>query len=104
MRRQLPNAPFERLATLEQRLTDHEARCEERLREIRASVTSTLVAVESLKNRFLTLAVALAAWALSQAWLGSQARLAHLETFRPNPVHDIGSYYERSNPSARSPT
>ena len=38
----------ERLAALEQRLSDHEARCEERLAEIKAAAGSTLQAVEGL--------------------------------------------------------
>lgn len=94
----------ERLASLEQRLTDHEARCEERLGEIKASAANTLIAVEGLKNRFLTMAVALAAWALAQAWAGSQARLAHLETARPATVHDIAACCGASELGARSPT
>jgi hypothetical protein len=38
----------ERLASVEQRLADHEARCEERLGEIKASASYTLNAVEGL--------------------------------------------------------
>jgi len=68
------------LAALEQRLSDHESRCEERLGEIKASAAHTLTAVEGLKNRFWTLALALAAWALAQVWAGNQARLGRLET------------------------
>lgn len=69
----------ERLAALEQRLTDHEARCEERLAEIRSSAASTLKAVEGLKGRFWTITLALLAWAMAQVWAASQARLASLE-------------------------
>jgi hypothetical protein len=69
----------ERLASVEQRLTDHEARCEERLAEIRASASNTLKAVESLKGRFWAIAVSLLAWAMAQLWSGTQARLAHVE-------------------------
>lgn len=58
----------ERLAALEQRLGDHEARCEERLADIKSTVGSTLSAVEGLKNRALALAAALLAWALAQLW------------------------------------
>jgi len=70
----------ERLAAVEQRLTDHEARCEERLGEIRTSATSTLKAVEGLKSRFWAITVALLAWALAQLWAGSQARVTRLES------------------------
>lgn len=56
---------MERLAALEQRLEDHEARCEERLADIKATLGSTLLAVEGLKNRALALAACLLAWALA---------------------------------------
>jgi len=79
MRRHLGDAGYERLASLEQRVLDHEARCEERLGEIRASASSTLKAVEGLKNRFWVIAVTLLAWAMAQVWAGSEARLDHLE-------------------------
>jgi hypothetical protein len=69
----------ERLASVEQRLTDHEARCEERLSEIKASAAHTLKAVESLRNRFWAVAVSLLAWAMAQLWASEQARLSHLE-------------------------
>jgi len=69
----------ERLATVEQRLSDHEARCEERLAEIRAAAGNTLKAVEGLKGRFWTITVALLAWALAQVWAADQARLSSLE-------------------------
>ena len=75
-----PTTAPERLASLEQRLSDHEARCEERLAEIRASATNTLKAVEGLKSRFWAITVALLAWAMAQLWAGSQARVAHLES------------------------
>jgi hypothetical protein len=70
----------ERVASLEQRLSDHEARCEERLGEIKASAAITLKAVEGLKSRFWAIAISLLAWAMAQLWSGSQARLTHLET------------------------
>jgi hypothetical protein len=69
----------ERLASLEQRLTDHEARCEERLAEIKASAAHTLKAVEALKNRFWAIAISLLAWAMAQLWAGNQARVGRLE-------------------------
>jgi hypothetical protein len=58
----------ERLAAVEQRLADHEARCEERLAEIRASAAHTLQAVEGLKSRILAICLSLLAWALAQLW------------------------------------
>jgi hypothetical protein len=73
----------ERLAALEQRLSDHESRCEERLGEIKASAANTLKAVEGLKNRFWAIALSLLAWAMAQLWAGSQARVARLEAVRP---------------------
>ena len=69
----------ERLAALEQRLTDHEARCEERLGEIKAAAASTLRAVEGLKSRSWALVVALLAWALAQVWSVNAARLDRLD-------------------------
>jgi hypothetical protein len=81
----------ERLASLEQRLTDHESRCEERLGEIKASASSTLKAVEGLKSRFWAIALALLAWAFAQVWSSNQARLAHLEAARPLAVQDVAS-------------
>jgi hypothetical protein len=77
---------LERLAAVEQRLTDHEARCEERLSEIRASAAHTLKAVESLRNRFWAVAVSLLAWAMAQLWASEQARLNHLEARPPTAV------------------
>lgn len=81
--------PTERLAALEQRLNDHESRCEERLTEIKASAASTLKAVEGLKNRFWTITLALLAWALAEVWAGSQARLDHLEAARPAAIQEV---------------
>jgi hypothetical protein len=69
----------ERVAALEQRLADHEARCEERLAEIKASAAHTLKAVEGLKNRFWAVALSLLAWAMAQLWGSEQSRLNHLE-------------------------
>lgn len=73
----------ERLAALEQRLTDHEARCEERLGEIRASAASTLSAVEGLKGRVWAIVMAMLAWALAQVWAADQARMDRLEAATP---------------------
>ena len=73
----------ERLAALEQRLGDHEARCEERLGEIRATGANTLRAVESLKARTWGMALALLAWALAQVWSANTQRLDRLEAARP---------------------
>ena len=73
----------ERLAALEQRLSDHEARCEERLSEIRATAASTLRAVEGLKSRTWGVVAALLAWALAQIWTANGARFERLETARP---------------------
>ncbi|WP_309091089.1 hypothetical protein [Phenylobacterium sp.] len=73
----------ERLAALEQRLTDHEARCEERLGEIKTAAASTLQAVEGLKNRSWALVVALLAWAMAQVWSVNAARIERLEAAAP---------------------
>jgi hypothetical protein len=73
----------ERLAALEQRLGDHEARCEERLAEIRATAASTLRAVEGLKGRAWGIAAALLAWALAQVWSVNTSRMERLESERP---------------------
>ena len=73
----------ERLAALEQRLTDHEARCEERLVEIRTTAASTLRAVEVLKSRSWGVAAALLAWALAQIWTANATRFERLEAARP---------------------
>lgn len=72
----------ERLAALEQRIQDHEARCEERLAEIKAAAASTLQAVEGLKSRSWGIAAALLAWALAQLWSANAAKLEHLEALR----------------------
>lgn len=79
-------AQNERLAALEQRITDHEARCEERLGEIKASAASTLQAVEGLKSRSWGLVAALLAWALAQLWSANATRFERLETARPSPA------------------
>lgn len=73
----------ERLAAVEQRIDDHEARCEERLSEIRTTAATTLKAVEGLKSRFWVSTVSLLAWALAQLWTGNEARLSGLEGARP---------------------
>jgi hypothetical protein len=79
----------ERLASLEQRLTDHESRCEERLGEIKASATGTLKAVEGLKSRFWAIALSLLAWALAQVWSASEARVGRLEAARPAAMQEV---------------
>jgi hypothetical protein len=79
----------ERIAALEQRLIDHESRCEERLAEIKHSAASTLKAVEGLKNRFWVIAVSLLAWAMAQVWAGSQARVARLEAAHPIALQEV---------------
>lgn len=76
----------ERLAALEQRLGDHEARCEERLAEIKATAASTLQAVEGLKSRSWGIAAALLAWALAQLWSTNATKLERLEAGRPPAV------------------
>lgn len=81
--------PSERLAALEQRLTDHEARCEERLVEIKATATTTLRAVEGLKGRSWAMVAALLAWALAQVWSANTARLDHLEAMRAAAVREV---------------
>ena len=73
----------ERLATLEQRLGDHESRCEERLGEIKATVGSTLRAVEGLKTRAWGVAAALLAWALAQLWSENSHHFERLEREQP---------------------
>lgn len=73
----------ERLAAVEQRIADHEARCEERLAEIKASASSTLKAVEGLKSRVWAIVLSLLAWALAQLWTAEQARLSRLEPAAP---------------------
>ncbi len=73
----------ERLATLEQRLGDHEARCEERLAEIKSTVSSTLQAVEGLKSRAWGVVAALLAWALAQLWSDNAQHFERLEREKP---------------------
>lgn len=73
----------ERLAALEQRLTDHESRCEERLSEIKATSATTLKAVEGLKSRVWAIVMALLAWAMAQVWSASEHRLTKLEKLAP---------------------
>jgi hypothetical protein len=80
---------LERLVSVEQRLSDHEARCEERLGEIKATVTSTLRAVEGLKSRTWGVVAALLTWALAQVWSSNAARLERLEAARPALVQDV---------------
>lgn len=79
----------ERLAALEQRLGDHEARCEERLGEIKATAASTLQAVEGLKSRSWGVVAALLAWALAQVWSASLERVRRLEAARPHLVETV---------------
>jgi len=85
----------ERVASLEQRLADHEARCEERLGEIKASASNTLKAVEGLKNRFWAITVGLLAWAMAQVWAGSQARVARLEAHPQPTVQQVANVAAR---------
>lgn len=82
-----PRTP-ERVAALEQRLADHESRCEERLGEIKASASNTLKAVEGLKSRFWAIVLSLLAWALAQVWATTQAQIARLEG-RPAAVQEV---------------
>ena len=69
----------ERLAAVEQRLSDHETRCEERLADIKLTVGGVLKAVEGLKSRSWAIVIALLAWALAQVWSANQARVERLE-------------------------
>jgi hypothetical protein len=78
----------ERLAAVEQRLTDHEVRCEERLAEIRTSASATLKAVEVLKSRFWAIVLSLLAWALAQVWTADQARIGRIERLSPAPMQE----------------
>jgi hypothetical protein len=73
----------ERLATLEQRLGDHETRCEERLSEIKSTVNSTLLAVEGLKSRAWGVVAALLAWALAQLWSENVQHFERLDREKP---------------------
>lgn len=81
----------ERLAALEQRLGDHEARCEERLAEIKATAASTLRAVEGLKSRTWGVAAALLAWALAQLWSANAVRFERLEAQRPATATEVAA-------------
>jgi hypothetical protein len=76
----------ERLAALEQRLGDHESRCEERLAEIKATVASTLQAIEGLKSRSWGVAAALLAWAFAQLWSANATKVERLEASRPAAI------------------
>ena len=79
----------ERLASLEQRLSDHESRCEERLSEIRTTAAGTLAAVEGLKGRVWSIVFAMLAWAMAQVWSASEHRISRLETVRPALVQEV---------------
>jgi hypothetical protein len=85
------SSPSERLAAVEQRLSDHESRCEERLAEIRATAATTLKAVEGLKTRSWGLAAALLAWAMAQLWTANQSRLEQLEAHPPARVSSVNT-------------
>lgn len=69
----------ERLAALEQRMNDHESRCEERLAEIKRDGLATLKAVDSLKGRAWMVVFALLAWAGAQVWASNNSRFDRLE-------------------------
>jgi len=84
----------ERLAAVEQRLSDHEARCEERLGEIKASSANTLRAVEGLKSRVWAIVLSLLAWAMAQVWSVEQARIGRMERGAAAPV--LGAAYDAS--------
>jgi hypothetical protein len=83
-----PAVDLERLAAVEQRLSDHEARCEERLTEIRTSAAHTLRAVEGLKSRFWAICLSLLAWALAQLWTADHARPAAVPAAMQEAPHD----------------
>jgi hypothetical protein len=85
----------ERLAALEQRLTDHESRCEERLGEIKASAASTLKAIEGLKGRVWTIVMALLASAVAQVWSTSEHRLSRLEAVAPAALQEVADAASR---------
>jgi hypothetical protein len=86
--KQYARGDAERLAAVEQRISDHESRCEERLAEIRVSSLHTLKAVEGLKSRIWVIVVSLLAWALAQLWAASEGRITHLEDARPAAVQE----------------
>jgi hypothetical protein len=79
----------ERLASVEQRLADHEARCQERLAEIRATTAHTLKAVEGLKGRVWAICLSMLVWALSQLWAADQDRLSRLERSHPPMAQEL---------------
>jgi hypothetical protein len=54
----------ERLAAVEQRIADHESRCEERLFEIKADGAATRATVEKLQGFVVSLIVAVCGFAL----------------------------------------
>lgn len=81
-----PCLTINRLPTFIRQVEDHESRCEERLAEIKASVASTLKAVEGLKSRAWGVAAALLAWALAQLWSANAVRLEQLEAARPAAI------------------
>jgi hypothetical protein len=60
-----PNTPGERLAALERGLSDHEARCEERLADIKHTVGETQAAIARLQWWIVGLVVAIAGWSVS---------------------------------------
>lgn len=64
----------ERISALEQRIKDHESRCEERLGEIKATAQATQKSVQGLQSRFVMVGIALLAWALAQVYSTIQAR------------------------------
>ena len=69
----------ERVAAVEQRVSDHEGRCEERLGEIKITAASTLKAVEGVRGRIWAIVIALLAWALAQVWTTQTDRMDRLE-------------------------
>lgn len=75
----------ERIATLENGLNNHESRCEERLKEIKAVASETREAVKGLQARSWALVIAILAWALAQLWVATQDRIERIED-RPAAV------------------
>lgn len=75
-----PCLTINRLPAFIRQVTDHEARCEERLTEIKATAASMLRAVEGLKGRAWGVVAALLAWALAQLWSANAVRLERLES------------------------
>lgn len=76
----------ERVGIVEQRMNDHETRCEERMKSINATANNTLQAVESLKTRAWGIAAAMLAWALVQVWSQNDARVKQLEAPHSPPA------------------